>query len=127
MLLSLDTGKIITVIPHKREFNIWKNRLTEEEYFSLINVLTEKINSNEIHTSSWMPGTDWNNTPFQIIYEKACEENKEHSAMFFGLILWDVIMRHSECWAFGHYNFKNGLEIKGTTYFKVKKPENNFV
>lgn len=122
MLLSPDTGKLVTTIPYKHEFNIWKKRLTEDEYNGLIDILTEKINSNEIHTSSWIPGSDWTNTPFQIIYDKACEYNEEHSAMFFGLILWDAVMRHPECWAFGHYNFKNGSEIKGTTYFKVEKP-----
>lgn len=61
MLLS-QSFKPVTSIPHKAEFDVWKNRLTEQEYEDLISVLTDKINENEINTSSWIPGADWRGT-----------------------------------------------------------------
>lgn len=55
--------------------------------------------------------------PFQIIYDKACEYDERHAAFFFGLILWDTVMRHPDTWCCGKYH-QNGIE--GTTYFKVE-------
>jgi hypothetical protein len=114
MLLSPDTFEVIKEIPHKKEYAIWKKRLTCGEYDDLVKVLMDRISGDKILTSSWIPGSDWNGTPYQIIYEKACQGNKEHSAWFFGLILWDVMMRHPDIWSFA-----KSVHVKGTTYFKV--------
>jgi hypothetical protein len=114
MLLSPDTFEIIKEIPHKKEYEIWRSRLTAGEYDDLIKVLSDHISGDRILTSSWIPGRDWTGTPYQIIYEKACQCNQEHAAWFFGLILWDTIMRHSDIWSFA-----KSANVKGTTYFKV--------
>jgi hypothetical protein len=121
MLLSPDTFEIVKDIPYKKEFTIWKNRLTSVEYETLVTVLAERVSGQQICTSSWLPGTDWTNTPFQIIYEKACNYDEQHAAMFFGLILWDTMMRHADTWCFGKFHQNN---VKGTTYFKVQIDEN---
>jgi hypothetical protein len=116
MLFSLDNlEKPIKYIPHKREYNIWKKRLTEDE--SLIATLTAKMNEKDIQTSSFIPGPDWTKTPYQIIYEKACLKNEQHAAFFFGLILWDAVIRHPEKWCFK----KAEPPVQGTVYFKRGK------
>lgn len=118
MLINIDDRSPITYIPHQPEYQVWKHRLTEEEYEGLVAKLTERINSDSIHTSSWIPGSDWTGTPYQIIYEKACGEDERQAAFFFGLILWDAVMRHPDTWAMGKYNIDKG--ILGTTYFRVE-------
>jgi hypothetical protein len=94
--------------------------LTSGEYDDLLKLLSDRISGDQILTSSFIPGSDWTNTPYQIIYEKACECNEQHAAWFFGLILWDVMIRHSDTWSFVKSTQPN---IKGTTYFRVQIDE----
>ncbi len=68
-----------------------------------------------------MPGSDWTGTVFYPIYEDACHRDQSAAARFFGLILWDVMMRRPETWAFGRYE-ANGASIEGLTYFRVDRP-----
>lgn len=121
MLYSVETGKVIKQVPHLNEFNFWRSKLTIEQYDYIIKELNNRLDTNEVHTSSWIPGKDWSDTPFEAIYE-ACDEDQENAAKFFGLILWETIMNREEYWSFGHYE-KNGIPIQGITYFRIDKIE----
>lgn len=115
MLYSLeDMLNPIREIPHRREYTIWRNRLTVDEYEALVAALTLKLDGGKVLTSSFIPGKDWTGTPYQIIYEKACAENVQHAAFFFGLIMWDAVMRHP-----GHWSFIKSESVQGTTYFRM--------
>lgn len=103
MLYSLDTMKKITSVPHEREFIAWTRRLSPAEMQAIKDELNRRINGGEVHTSSWIPGRDWTGTPFQPIWEKACQRNVDAAAKCFGLILWQVMMEHPEPWSFGRY------------------------
>lgn len=118
MLYLLDTNSFVDEIPHRPEFDLWRSRLSREQYAAICQELNRQIDNGEIHTSSWMPGPDWRDTPFQPIYDVACEGNEEHSAKFFGLILWAVMMERPETWGFGRYE-KDGIPIRGLTYFRL--------
>jgi len=118
MLISVDDGHEIDSIPHENDFIFYKERLTNEEFNSIVDELNSRIDENEIHTSSWIPGSDWSGTVFEPIYTKACKSNFETSAKFFGLILWYVMMNRPERWSFGRYT-KNEVDIKGLTYFRI--------
>jgi hypothetical protein len=48
-----------------------------------LNSLSKKFDTNKINTSSWIPGSNWTNTPYQIIYDKACLANEHFSAQTF--------------------------------------------
>jgi hypothetical protein len=119
MLISIDTGRPINYIPHKKEYEIWKSRLTQEQFEVIRAELDRRIEGGEVHTSSWIPGENWTGTVFEPIYEVACRRNVEAAALCFGLILWEVMMRRPENWSFGRYE-KNGIPIKGLTYFQVR-------
>ncbi|WP_078125185.1 hypothetical protein [Leptospira alexanderi] len=119
MLINLDTGKPITSVPHKKEFGVWKNRLSDIQYEAIRNNLIERIQTGKVHTSSWIPGSDWSNTVFEPIYSVACCQNQESAAKFFGLILWDVLMQDENSWSFGRYE-KDGIPIQGLTYFRFE-------
>ncbi len=118
MIYSLDSGETITTIPHRREYDIWRRRLTDEQYQAIFDELNNRVNTNEIHTSSWMPGADWTGTIFEPIYEMACRRDEDAAAKFFGLILWHVILEREELWSFGRYE-KDGFPIEGMTYFRL--------
>ncbi|MEW6425434.1 MAG: hypothetical protein AB1523_11965 [Bacillota bacterium] len=120
MLFSIESQSYIRDIPHRKEFEIWRSRLTDEEYQAIVDELNNRIESGEIHTSSWIPGSDWTGTVFQPIYEKACRYDKEAAAKFFGLIVWAVLLEHDDVWAFGRYE-KDGVSIEGLTYFKLSR------
>lgn len=125
-----DLHNAIKKVPFKNDYLIWKNRLTKEEYNGLFNVLTVEVDKvseqpaqKQFLTSSFLPGSDWTNTPYQIIYEKACVYNEQHAAFFFGLILMDVIIQHKNKWC--SVKLKSFVEkgIKGSTYFRMHDEE----
>lgn len=121
MLYSMRTGKYVEKLPHKKDFDGWMKKLSEEDYLKIINALNKKVDSSDINTSSWIPGSNWNGTVYQPIYH-ACGDNKELSGKFFGLILFDLLMRREDCvWGFDRYE-KNGTTIGGITYFVLNNP-----
>ena len=75
------------------------------------------IDGDEIHTSSWMPGSDWSDTPFHPIWEKAAKKNEDLAAKIFGVLVWDVFRERPERWITGRFE-KDGEPISGRTYFK---------
>ncbi|MEE9555404.1 MAG: hypothetical protein V3W18_14040 [candidate division Zixibacteria bacterium] len=118
MLYSIDKEQLINYIPHQREYEIWRSRLSDEEYQAIVNELNNRIANDDIHTAGWIPGSDWTDTVFQPIYEKACLLDEEAAGKCFGLILWIVMMEHPDAWSFGRYE-KDGIPIESLTYFKV--------
>ena len=120
MLYSIDTGKYVERLPHKKEFDAWMKKLPQVDYEKIVDALNAKIDIKDINTSSWMPGDDWDSVYKPIAV--ACGNNKEASGLFFGLILFDLLMRREDAvWGFGRYE-KNGVPIKGTTYFILHNP-----
>lgn len=118
MLYSVESHSHIDYIPHKRLYHLWRSRLTDHEYLAIVEELSRRIDKDEIHTSSWIPGSDWSDTVFEPIYNKACRHNEEQAGKCFGLFLWVVMMDRSEDWAFGRYE-KDNIPIEGLTYFRV--------
>lgn len=123
MLFNLDIREYMDDVPRlfKKEYSTWIKKLPAEQLKTIKHSLEEMIDADEIHTSSWMPGSDWSGTVFYPIYETACRCNEDHAAICFGLILREVIIEHSDVWAYGKYE-KDGVPIKGTTYFKLADP-----
>lgn len=121
MLYSIDSGKYIKKLPHKKEFDSWMKNLPDQDYKKIIKTLNDKINESDINTSSWIPGNNWTGTVYEPIYH-ACGDNKEASGLFFGLILFKLLMdRKDAVWGFGRFE-KNGVPIRGTTYFILQNP-----
>lgn len=121
MLYSIDSGKYVDKLPHKKDFDRWMKNLSAEEYSKIEEALNRRIDLNDINTSSWIPGNDWAGTVYQPIYN-ACGNNKKESGLFFGLILFHLLMNRTDAvWGFGRFE-KDSVPIKGTTYFILKNP-----
>jgi hypothetical protein len=118
MLYSIETNSLIRRMPHEREFNTWRSRLTDEEFQSIVDELNRRVDGNEVKTSSWIPGSNWTGTVWEPIYTKACNGNATDAAMCFGLFMWFVMQNRPDTWSFGHYSVKN-VPVKGLTYFQV--------
>lgn len=120
MLFAIDgSGKTaITDVPHGRDFDTWRRRLSPAEIDAIKQALEDRIDSDEVHTSSWIPGADWTGTPYEPIYVTACRHDEQAAARCFGLFVWETFMEHDAEWSFGRFE-KDGTPIEGLTYFRI--------
>jgi hypothetical protein len=121
MLYAIESDTKISTIPHNRDFQRWRQGITDPEYEAIVDELNSRIEGTEVQTSSWIPGAEWGGTVFDPIYTRACNLDERAAAKFFGLVVWDTFMRHGDWWAFGRYE-KDGTPIEGLTYFKIDPP-----
>lgn len=121
MLYAVDNQRYVKKVPHEQTYLRWKSRLSDEEFQAIVDELNRRIEGGDIHVSSWIPGNDWSGTVFDPIYSKDCSCDEDAAGMFFGLILWDVLMHREDVWGFGRYS-KNGVPITGLTYFRLENP-----
>jgi hypothetical protein len=117
MIISIDSGKEKKSLPYSQEYNKWRKHLSDKEYNRIVGELYQMIDKDEIHTSGWMPGSNWMGTVFEPIYH-ACGGNETQAALFFGLIVYKVFMDRPDAWACGRFQL-NGKDIKSLTYFRV--------
>lgn len=121
MLYSIDTGKYVTRVPHKADFDKWMKNLSEDDYKKIEAELNQKIDQSDINTAGWLPGHDWTGTVYEPIYE-ACGRNVSQSGLFFGLIVFNLLMeREDKVWGFGRFE-KDGKQIASMTYFVLDNP-----
>ena len=112
----LESDTVVVSIPRREAFDLIRSRLTAPEFDSIVEALNAKIDGSEIHTSSWMPGSDWTDTPYQALHEKAARFNQELAGKMFGLMVFYVFMLRPETWVTGRFE-KDGEPINGRTYF----------
>ena len=121
MLYSVDSGKYVTRLPHQADYDTWRQNISDKKYRDIEDALNVRINQSEINTAGWIPGHDWTGTVYEPIYE-ACKENVTQAGMFFGLIVFKLLMeRQDKTWGFGRYE-KDGRQIASMTYFELKNP-----
>ena len=71
MLYSLNSSSYIddTYVPHQREYDMWRSRLSDAAFNAIYDELHSRIDGSAIQTSSWIPGSNWEGTVFQPIYD----------------------------------------------------------
>ncbi len=116
---SAGRERLITKMPHSKDFDRWMKRLSEPDYTKVIEALESRVAGTEVQTSSWIPGSDWTGTPFQPV-AAACDGDLDASGLFFGLLVWRMFMDHDDDWSFGHYEV-DGVPIRGLTYFRINR------
>ena len=121
MLYSIDAGKYVKSLPHKKDFDNWRKNILDDDYKKIVDAINQKIDASDVNTAGWMPGHDWTGTVYEPIYY-ACAKNKTLAGMFFGQIVFDILMNRTDnVWGFGKYE-KDGMPIKSTTYFILNNP-----
>ena len=86
MLYDLNSDKYIASIPHQREYDLWKSRLTDAELNAIFTELNNRIGENQVKTAGWIPGADWTGTEFEPIYSKACSAIKKTQQSALGFL-----------------------------------------
>src|SRR5215467_6965803 len=102
MLYSVPDMKCLDYVPHASEYQGWRRRLDRfdpDAYGRIYDELDHRFSTREVDTSSWIPGADWTGTVFNPIYE-ACARDQNAAALFFGLLVWQVVMDRGDCWSF---------------------------
>jgi hypothetical protein len=120
MLVDIDTGRPVDLIPYRAQFDHLKARLSYDEFEAILARINELIDEagGEIATAGWLPGSDWTGTPFEPIFTKAARGDYDRSAMFFGQLVWYTIMRRPERWGSGKYEL-DVKQIRSRTYFRL--------
>ena len=120
-IYDFETDKEITGVltqgSRKKLYDRIINSLDANELTSIRNKLDNKISGKEIITSGWLPGNNWNGTPYQPIYDKAACGDYEISGLMFGIMVWEAFERHPDKWFTGRFEIKN-RDIGSRTYFK---------
>lgn len=117
MLYSVDSKKYVTTLPHKKDYNKWRQNISDTDYDQVVNAINDQVDANDINTAGWMPGNNWDGTVYEPLYH-ACGQNKIQAGLFFGLIVFKTLMeRKDRTWGFGRYD-----NIKSMTYFILNNP-----
>jgi hypothetical protein len=120
VLIDIETGRTIEQVPFRRDFDVLRGRLSEADFDAMAARINELIDASgaEIATAGWLPGADWTGTAFEPIYTIAAREDFQRSALFFGQLVWFVIMQRPEPWGSGRYQV-DGRDIGSRTYFRL--------
>jgi hypothetical protein len=84
----LEDDEVVKRIPRRKDFELIESRLSPSEFNSIIETLDRQIDGKEIHTSGWMPGSDWTGTPYQVLHEKAGYFDQGLAGKMFGLMVF---------------------------------------
>ena len=128
MLYAINGSQVkpMTDIPVKRRafYNSIIANLAPSDLDKIKQVLNDYFDNyvEDVQVSSFVPGNNWEGTPYQQIYH-ACNENMEHSGFMFGLILWKVMIEREDHWGFT--NAQDSFldrDINGKVYFRINDP-----
>lgn len=116
MLYNIE-GERITTIPHKDKYDRILSRITRDQHDAIIEEIHRKIENSSIFNASFLPGSNWEGTPFQCIYE-ACDQDQQEAGYGYGIFCWEAVQRHGGDWVC----YKSEEKLKqlglGWTYFK---------
>lgn len=116
-LFYVETLTPVTTMPRPKDFTLVQARLTVAEFAAALSHVNGLIQGDEIHTSSWMPGADWTNTPLQVLYAKSARLDEGLAAKQFGLLTFYAFMHHPDDWITGRFEM-GGEPLRGRTYFR---------
>jgi hypothetical protein len=85
-LYDLMTSKRAERIPFRRDYEVFRGRLSREELSAIEAWIDAQIAGDKIHTAGWMPGSDWTGTVLEPIYTKAARKDFDLAARAFGLL-----------------------------------------
>lgn len=119
MLWDIKRQCAVTRIPHEEFYNARISRLSPEQLQAIQDEILLRIGGEEIAVAGWIPGLDWTGTPFQAIFEDACNRDFYASGLLFGVMVWITLLEHEDFWGFERDVEVNGAPVDSMTYFTV--------
>ncbi len=116
-LFDLMTLKAVERVPYKKDYDLFRSRLSTAELSAIESWIDERIAGHEVHTAGWMPGHDWRGTVLEPIYTKAAQRDERIAGRAFGLFVYARFLAHPEPWISGRFEL-NGRDIGSRTYFR---------
>ncbi len=120
MLEWFENGSQIFEMPHTRQkfFNYGKKNLSQDEFENIksyVNkiidkVLISKSDDNKFFVPGWEATGSWENTPLQTIWEKVYKYDRESCALWYGLLVMEVLIERSEDWKAIKTNYNKDFE-----------------
>lgn len=86
---------------HETKFAAWCSRLSYEQITAIRAALQKELSSRTSFVSSEIPGSDWAGTPYQPIYDHACQGDFKESGYCFGVFVWEAAQIHPGKWRVG--------------------------
>ena len=70
MLIDIETGREIDRVAYQGRFELLRKRLSDGEFEGIVAAINALIDDagGEIATAGWLPGSDWSDGPFEVIY-----------------------------------------------------------
>ena len=120
MLVDFESGgKLVKSVPFQRDFRHWKSNMTAVQIADVKTWIHHQLDMGDVHTTSWMPGSDWRGTPLQAIYSSGTKRSEVAAAKCFGLFVWDCVLERIEE-SRGFKALREGrLPHKGSDLFSV--------
>lgn len=116
MLINFENGKEIKEVWHKKEYDVWMDKIENLNRNVIENIKEEirkHLDGKEVDSAGWMPGKKWEGTPYYPIYEAVGDV--EAAAKCLGLIVQECIIEDENIWSFTK---KDG--VRGILYFRLK-------
>ncbi|MFA6034919.1 MAG: hypothetical protein WC889_18610 [Myxococcota bacterium] len=119
MLFTID-GLEMTDIPKRRkaDYQRWLKQLSPSDHDKIVaelNRLIDERAGQKFKPTSLLPGNDWSGSVFEPIFA-VCGESVQAAGWFFGLIVWQTMIKRPEKWYFTDTDMP-GREILGKVYF----------
>jgi len=117
VLYSIEQDSLVSAFPDRARFEKWKAQLTAEEIISIQREFNRRMGTSELRIGGWLPAGNWAGTPFEPIL-RACDGDETMANRFFGLLIWEMLMKHPDTWAFGRV-FRGEKNIEYLTYYRL--------
>ena len=119
MLWDIDKQEVVTRTPHQAFYNARISHLSQAQIQAIQDEIVQRIDGDEVAVAGFIPGSDWTGTPFQSIYEVACDHDRDASRRLFGILVWVTLMEHEDFWGFMRDVVVNNAPVDSMTYFRV--------
>ncbi|SRR6266851_2299089 len=130
MLREMTSGEVVTIPrPSEQELSRVLAQLTHEQIQAMEDELNRRADAignarDDFTNSSWVPGTNWQNTVFEPLYD-ACEgfsaDQEQYAGFMFGWLMRRVIIARADEWEMFKHHQPTDTIPRGTYYCRANR------
>ena len=116
-MICNNDGKPMNDTPHEGEFRDWRSRISDADYQAMEDAINAYVDGQrKSFCTSGMPRESAIDEAFPPL-RAACRGSDEQSVMFFGNIVWRVLMERDDEWHFLPAD-RESDHMRGAIYFR---------